>query len=111
MKPERESWINNKWRPMVGWLYIAICLFDFIIGPVFWTMWQGYFVSGVVAQQWAPLTLGAGGLFHLAMGAILGVTSWSRGQEKISGVAGNGYPTSAFTKQTSYQEHEPYEGD
>lgn len=106
MKPQKENWINNKWRPAIGWLYITICVFDFIIGPIFWTVWQGYFVSGVVAQQWAPLTLGAGGLFHMSMGAILGVTSWSRGKEKIGGVAGNGYPTSALNTQPSRGSHE-----
>ena len=33
--------------------------------------------------EWEPLTLGQGGLYHLSMGAILGVSSWSRGQEKM----------------------------
>lgn len=96
---EKESWIQNKWRPAIGWLYVAVCAFDFIIGPVFWTVWQGYLVSGAVAQQWIPLTLGAGGLFHMAMGAILGVTSWSRGQEKIHGVAGNDYTKISDTEE------------
>lgn len=33
--------------------------------------------------QWNPLTLQGGGLYHLAMGAVIGITAWSRGQEKI----------------------------
>jgi hypothetical protein len=38
---------------------------------------------GEVAIQWSPLTLLSGGVFHAAMGAVLGVAAWSRGQEKI----------------------------
>lgn len=37
-------------------------------------------------RTWEPLTLAASGLFHLAFGAILGVTAWTRGQEKIERV-------------------------
>jgi len=39
-------------------------------------------------RQWVPITLQGGGLFHVAMGAVLGVAAWSRGQEKLAGVAG-----------------------
>jgi hypothetical protein len=31
---------------------------------------------------WESLTLSNGGLIHLAFGAILGVTAWTRGMEK-----------------------------
>lgn len=40
--------------------------------------------KGNVTEAWSPLTLQGAGLFHLAMGAILGVTAWSRGQEKMT---------------------------
>jgi hypothetical protein len=103
----KESWIKSKWRPMMGWAYISICLFDFIIGPIFWTVFQGNFASGLVAQQWTPLTLGSGGLFHMAMGAILGVTAWSRGQEKIRGVAGDGFMSESFESESTYQKQYP----
>jgi len=36
----------------------------------------------IVYHAWTPLTLQAGGLFHAAMGAILGIGSWTRGKEK-----------------------------
>ena len=106
-KAEKESWIKSKWRPITGWAYIAICLFDFIFAPIWWTMIQ---VSemGVVTQQWMPLTLDQGGLFHLSMGAILGVTAWSRGREKVAGVAGDFYPTSHFERETSFESQTPY---
>ena len=28
-----EDWINKKWRPMMGWQYMIVCIFDFIIFP------------------------------------------------------------------------------
>lgn len=77
---QKEEWSTRKWRPYLGMSYIAICLFDFIVGPVlnyiFFVKVTGTF------QPWKPLTMSDGGLFHMAMGAVLGVTSWTRGQEK-----------------------------
>ena len=62
--------------------YMAIILFDFIVFPIFWSMVQVY-GSGTVALQWSPITLLSGGIFHAAMGAVLGVSAWTRGQEKV----------------------------
>ena len=78
----KESWINSKWRPMMGWLYFIVCIFDFTIFPILWSILQAY-KSGSVVTPWVPLTLQGAGLFHLAMGAVLGVTSWTRSQEKM----------------------------
>jgi hypothetical protein len=62
--------------------YMAICLFDFIIGPIQYQVVTAYFPHASFGA-WKPLTLEGSGLFHVAMGAILGVSAWSRGQEKI----------------------------
>jgi hypothetical protein len=40
-------------------------------------------------RQWQPLTLQGAGLFHMAMGAVLGLSAWGRTQEKLGG-ANNG---------------------
>jgi hypothetical protein len=85
---KQENWMNTKWRPMMGWCYMITCITDFIIFPVLWSIMQAY-NQGHVSNQWNPLTLQGAGLFHVAMGAILGVTAWSRGQEKIAGVSSN----------------------
>jgi hypothetical protein len=55
------------------------------IFPVAWSVAQVMTKTPLV--QWSPLTLQGAGLFHLAMGAVLGIAAWSRGQEKIQGVA------------------------
>ena len=79
---EYEDWINRKWRPAVAWVYIVTCVFDFIVFPIAWSGIQSVF-SGQVTSQWDPLTLQGAGLYHLAMGAILGIAAWQRGNEKI----------------------------
>lgn len=79
-----NDWLSAKWRPMMGWMYMAVCVFDFIVFPILWTLIQSYDKQGVIGVEWEPLTLKGGGLFHMAMGAVLGVAAWSRGQEKIT---------------------------
>jgi hypothetical protein len=45
--------------------------------------------------QWQPLTLQGAGLFHIAMGAVLGIAAFGRTQEKLAGAAVN--PTAPGT--------------
>lgn len=78
-----QTWIDTKWRPVSGWLYLSICLFDFIIAPILWSVMQ-MVADGTVTTAWVPLTIQGGGLIHLAFGAIMGITSWGRTREKIA---------------------------
>ena len=87
---EKENWINNKWRPAMGWMYLTVCVFDFIIFPVLWALFQA--ATNTPVKPWEPLTLQGAGLFHLAMGAVLGITAWNRSREKMAGVAGPRQP-------------------
>lgn len=80
-----EEWISRKWRPAMGWMYMVVCIFDFIIFPILWSLLQS-FLDGEVKDQWDPLTLQGAGLFHLAMGAVLGIAAYGRTKEKLSGV-------------------------
>lgn len=84
-KLSQEDWTTRKWRPMMAWMYMTVCVLDFAIFPVLWSILQAYY-DGQVTSQWDPLTLKGAGLFHMAMGAVLGVAAWSRGQEKLAGV-------------------------
>lgn len=99
----KEHWSNKKWRPAMAWMYMIVCVFDFIIAPVLWSILQSMY-KGNVTEQWVPLTLQGAGLFHMAMGAIVGVTAWSRGQEKLAGVE------QPYMKPTRYRQ-EQYERD
>jgi Holin of 3TMs, for gene-transfer release len=83
-----EQWLDTKWRPMMGWTYMLICIFDFLLAPIFWSIIQAT-QHGQVNVEWQPLTLQGAGLFHLAMGAILGIAAFGRTQEKINAVTGS----------------------
>jgi len=85
---KQEDWMNAKWRPMMGWTYMATCLFDFILGPILFNILQ-FYNPGQAVGMWTPLTLQGGGLYHIAMGAIIGVSAYGRTQEKLNG-ANNG---------------------
>jgi hypothetical protein len=89
---KKEDWMNSKWRPMMGWMYMLVCVMDFVIFPILWSIIQTL-GGGRVETQWNPITLQGAGLFHMAMGAVLGVTAWSRGQEKLAGVNNNSVQT------------------
>jgi hypothetical protein len=89
---KQEDWMNAKWRPMMGWTYMATCIFDFILGPILYNILQ-YYNPGQAVGMWTPLTLQGGGLYHIAMGAIIGVSAYGRTQEKLNGANNGGLPT------------------
>lgn len=78
---ESENWMKSYWRPVMGWIYALICLFDFVIAPTITIVLTA--VTKTDIPEWKSLTLENGGLIHLAFAAILGVTAWTRGQESI----------------------------
>lgn len=89
---ESEHWMKSYWRPAMGWLYMLICAFDFVIAPVL-SMLMPIFLKSLGANtvtyaQWQSLTLSNGGLIHLAFGAILGISAYGRTQEKTTAAAG-----------------------
>jgi hypothetical protein len=96
MSEEKESggteWMQKLWRPAMGWMYMLICLLDMAVFPVCWSILQA--VMHVPITQWNPLTLQGAGLFHIAMGAVLGISAFGRTQEKLAGTAANPTATS-----------------
>lgn len=116
-----ESGVKKYWRPVAAYVYLAICLFDFVAAPVFIEMrnsrvnveafmeirqlgdkelmMKALDKVDLGRDTWKPLTLEGGGLFHLSFGAILGVAAWTRGQEKKTAlVNGNGDAGAAGAK-------------
>ena len=94
-KPEKkdEDWMQKKWRPAMGWMYMGICTLDMAVFPVLWAVLQMFQNTSIT--QWQPLTLQGAGLFHIAMGAVLGIAAFGRTQEKLAGAAVN--PTAPGT--------------
>lgn len=89
-----SEWMREYWRSLAAFVYILICLFDFIIMPTAYTIIyrkidtkeillnisdldpqaQTIAISSLIpnlSREWKPLTLQESGLFHLAFGAIL----------------------------------------
>jgi len=97
---QKEDWMNAKWRPMMGWTYMITCIFDFVVAPILWSLTQSLF-QGSVQTQWQPLTLQGAGLYHIAMGAVLGIAAYGRTQEKLNG-ANNGGIALPSTVGTTY---------
>jgi len=96
---DNAEWMQKLWRPAMGWMYMLVCFCDMIVFPVLWALWQG--VNHVPITQWNPLSLQGAGLFHIAMGAVLGISAFGRTQEKLAGTAAN--PTATSQTVTNNQ--------
>ena len=90
---KKEDWMNSKWRPMMGWMYMVVCTMDMVVFPILWSLLQT--TTGTTITQWNPLTLQGAGLFHIAMGAVLGIAAFGRTQEKLGGANNGGAQTPA----------------
>ena len=88
---KKEDWMNSKWRPMMGWMYMLVCTMDMVVFPVLWSLLQT--MTHTTITQWNPLTLQGAGLFHIAMGAVLGIAAFGRTQEKLGGANNGGLQT------------------
>ncbi len=97
VKKKEEDWMTKKWRPMMALMYMTCCLMDFAIFPIMFTIVQFWetAIQNDAFRQWVPITLQGGGLFHVAMGAVLGVSAYGRTQEKVAGATNvsTGLPT------------------
>ena len=97
---KKEDWMNSKWRPMMGWMYMVVCTMDMVIFPVLWSLLQT--MNKAPITQWQPLTLQGAGLFHIAMGAVLGLAAWGRTQEKLGGANNGGIQPMASSSPTAF---------
>ena len=97
---KKEDWMNSKWRPMMGWMYMLVCTMDMVVFPILWSLLQT--TTGTNITQWNPLTLQGAGLFHIAMGAVLGIAAFGRTQEKLGGANNGGIqaPATGFASGT-----------
>lgn len=97
---KKEDWMNSKWRPMMGWMYMVVCTMDMVIFPILWSLLQTLTHSPIT--QWNPLTLQGAGLFHIAMGAVLGLAAWGRTQEKLGGANNGGLQPVATSSPSTF---------
>jgi hypothetical protein len=99
---KKEDWMNSKWRPMMGWMYMLVCTMDMVVFPVLWSLLQT--TTGTQITQWNPLTLQGAGLFHIAMGAVLGIAAFGRTQEKLGGANNGGLQSMAPSSPTAFSQ-------
>ena len=97
---KKEDWMNSKWRPMMGWMYMIVCFMDMVVFPILWSLVQT--IQHQTLVQWNPLTLQGAGLFHIAMGAVLGIAAYGRTQEKLGGANNGGAQPPASTIPSSF---------
>jgi len=106
-----EPWVDRHWRNAAAVVYFIICLFDFVVMPamVYYkdldkihaiedlidqdkytaTNDKEYaikIIDRITNEQWEPITLMNGGIFHISYGAILtGATlMWMRDKKNKS---------------------------
>lgn len=98
-----EKWYQRTWRPASAFIYLAICVFDFMVMPSISALRQREYNQEVFERMlevndpeirqiilnkvnftngWDPLTLRGSGLFHISFGAILTGAAISRTREK-----------------------------
>jgi hypothetical protein len=87
-----ENWLKTYWRPAMAWQYFLVCAFDFILFPL---MHQAYlYFSKIPYVAWEPITMSLGGMYHISMAAIVGIATWTRGQEKLRRIDDNVFNSS-----------------
>ena len=98
----RGEWMQKYWRPCAAFMYMACCLADFAIFPIMFTVVQFWEQEAAndAFRQWVPITLQGGGLFHVSMCAVLGVSAYGRTQEKLNGSAGTPAPAGGLPSPT-----------
>ena len=103
VEKQEDDWMTKKWRPMMAMMYMICCLCDFALFPVMFTIVQFWEVQAAndAFRQWVPITLQGGGLFHVAMGAVLGVSAYGRTQEKLGGASGSATTVATPTLSTA----------
>jgi len=47
---KKEDWMNSKWRPMMGWMYMLVCTSDFIVFPILCILVQALHGGNVHTQ-------------------------------------------------------------
>lgn len=91
---KQESFLEKYWRPMMAWQYLIACAFDFIINPLVHQVIQ--YTNKLPQVAWDPITLKAGGFYHIAMGGMIGIYTWVRSLEKINLYNRGIYPMSGY---------------
>lgn len=129
-----SKWYQQVWLPFAAGTYIIICIFDFMVMPIYVAAHNSRIESRVfnelrgqdvatfattlsqtaqATKQWNPLTLLGAGMFHLAFGALLTGGAVTRGMTKKSEIEGYyRYGSAGYEPEEEYYynygENKPY---
>ena len=100
-KVPKAGSISSGWKNITTFIYLIICMFDFLIMPLYIASDKPKFKDLVAMENeqrtammivmdrysaWEPLTLNGGGIFHISFGAILaGATVMGKGPKDKEG--------------------------
>ena len=62
-------------------------VFIYVIGSGLWVNTGDNWYRSLNQPPWQPISLQGAGLFHIAMGAVLGIAAYGRTKEKIEGAS------------------------
>jgi len=80
-----EPWFTSRWRPAACWVYLFICIFDFVLAPIGTELVNVYQkIPNTHENSWQTLTTQGGSIFHLSFGAIIGISAYGRTREKVA---------------------------
>lgn len=118
---------KNLWKTVAAYVYLSICLFDFLIMPAFMVIVNRAFTQEIIDEikaedrkyaleiadrvtfkNWEPVTIYGGGLvFHLSFGAILTGAAVADRKWILTSSAGTGAAT--ITSSAPPKEEPPKE--
>jgi hypothetical protein len=125
---QNNKWYQQTWLPFAAFTYIVICIFDFMLMPIYVTAHNSRIENVIVTQlqskdaitfadtliksnqaqrQWNPLTLLGAGMFHLSFGALLTGGAITRGFAKKSEIEGYYRYGLAKESETEYYAGQP----
>lgn len=129
-----SKWYQRLWLPFAAYVYITICVFDFMVMPIYVTAHNSRIENEIFRElngkeaipfadtlikanqaqrQWNPLTLLGAGMFHLSFGALLTGGAITRGFAKKSEIEGYyrtqmyGYDPGPFSYNTMPYRNQP----
>ena len=82
---DKNGFYQSGWRPALAWIYCVVCLFDFTIMPIFFNLLQ-YYNPGQNISEYTAITLQGSGLFHISMGAVIGIGSHGKSKERVADI-------------------------
>lgn len=108
----RELGYKKYWRPVTAYIYLLICLVDFMVMPIVYEYnrlssteiltiiehveedkrTQALEIMRSNERVWSPVTTQGGAIFHMSFGAIIGAAAFTRGMAQRESIKNGDFP-------------------